>query len=79
MTGMVELDRYGIIISLPSDESVEVGIICFRQLHFGRSTFDDSRIAQPTQDKATPDDDVQVKGRSVDPDLCTNQPVEKAP
>ena len=72
---MVELDRHGIVISLPSDESVEVRVVGFGKLHFGRSTLDHARIAQPTQYKGAPDHDVQVERRRVDPDLCGKQPV----
>ena len=68
---MVELDRYRVVISLPSDESVEVRVVGFGQLDFRIRIFNDARIAQPTEYKRTPDDDVQVKGRRVN--LCGNQ------
>ena len=72
---MVELDRYRVVISLSSHQSVKVRVVGFGQLDFGRSTLDHARIAQPTQYKGAPDHDVQVERRRVDPDLCGKQPV----
>ena len=76
---MVELHGHRVVISLPSDQSVKVRVVGFGQLHFGRSTFYDARVAQPTQYKGAPDHHMQVKGRGMDPYLCTNQPVSRVP